>query len=75
MKKYNVYIGCKYVEGYLKYGHFEGIVEASSEEKAKAIALAKPYRLNFVIDDYDVNVYMIDKNDTEVSEAGEGNHE
>ena len=75
MQKYNVIISCKYVEGYLKYGHLEDVIEAPSEEEAKAIALAKPNRLNLVVDDYDVTDFDIDENDIEISEVEEDNHE
>lgn len=71
MKKYNVIIGCDYVQGYLRYGHLEGVVEATSAEEAKAIALAEHDYFDLVVDDYSVNGYEIDKSDIEVSEVEE----
>ena len=37
MKKFMVTQECDYVTGYLRYGHFEGIIEANSLEEAKKI--------------------------------------
>lgn len=71
MKKYNVIIGCEYVQGHLRYGHLEGVIEATSEEEAKAIALAMPEYLDLVVDDYRVDDYEIDNGDIEVSEVKE----
>lgn len=72
MKKYNVTIGCDYVQGYLRYGHLEGVIRANSAEEARAIALAEPSCLDLFIDDYSVDGYEIDEDDIEISEVEEG---
>lgn len=75
MKKYDVFIGCDYVQGHLRHGHLEGVIEANSAEEARAIALAEPDCLELFIDDYDVTDFDIDENDIEISEVEEDNHE
>lgn len=75
MKKYNVVIGCEYVQGHLRYGHLEGVIEATSEEEAKAIALAEHDYFDLIVDDYSVDDYEIDERDIEVTQACEDSHE
>lgn len=72
MKKYDVFIGCDYVQGHLRYGHLEGVIEANSAEEARAIALAEPDRLELFIDGYSVGGYEIDEDDIDISEIKEG---
>lgn len=45
--------------GYLRYGHLEGVIEASSEEEAFLKAKSGEARdfLEFVLDDYELNGY------------------
>ena len=72
MTKFKVNVPCNYVQGYLRYGHFEGIVEADSKEDA--IEKIKYYLngyLNLEIDDYDVNDYEANYDDIEISEIEE----
>ena len=57
--KFRVTQDVDYVMGYLRYGHFEGIVEADSEEELKE-KLKDPYfhhDLELVVDDYRVEDY------------------
>lgn len=72
MKKYDVFIGCDYVQGHLRHGHLEGVIEANSAEEARAIALAEPDCLELFIDDYSVGGYEIDEDDIDISEIKEG---
>lgn len=52
---------CNYVNGYLRYGHFEGIVEAENEEELKKIIKESPENIkdymSFELDDYEINDY------------------
>lgn len=57
--KFNVYADVDYVSGYLRYGHFEGVVEAESEEELKEMMKDKYFRdyLDLVVDDYRIEDY------------------
>lgn len=59
MKKYRVKVGCDYVQGYLKYGHGETIIEAETEEEAIDKVLNNKNNLDFdmVLDDYEIEDY------------------
>ncbi len=59
MKKYKVIIPVDYVQGHLRYGHLEGIVEVENEEELKELIESKDIRdyLNIEIDDYSVDYY------------------
>lgn len=59
MKKFYVTIPVDYVDGYLRYGHLEGIIEAENEVKAKEKAekMADSGDLCLVIDDYEIQNY------------------
>ena len=61
-KKYKIKIPVDYIAGYLRYGHFEGIVELTDEEveqiKNRTMTskeIANVYNLNLIVDDYRVN--------------------
>lgn len=64
MKKFMVTQECDYVTGYLRYGHFEGIIEANSLEEAKKIMEEKGSHdlLSLVVDDYSVDDYDVGDN-------------
>lgn len=60
-KKYKIEILTEWIAGYLKYGHFEGIVELTDEEleeikngSMSPKEVAVECDLNLVIDAYDV---------------------
>lgn len=59
MKKYKVTIPLDYVQGHLRYGHLEGIVEVENEEELKKLIESKDVRdyLDMEIDDYSVDDY------------------
>ena len=59
-----------YVQGYLRYGHFEGIVEADSEEDLKRKMKEPGFNdyLDLIVDDYSVEDYG-DRGDYEWEEV------
>lgn len=61
MKKFLVSVPVDYVEGYLRYGSKEAIIEANSMEEAKEIVLNDKERFeensSIVVDDYEINDY------------------
>lgn len=71
MKKFKVTQDCDYVTGHLRYGHFEGIIEANSLEEAKKIMEEKGSRdyLELVVDDYSVDDYDVGDNQYEFEEV------
>lgn len=71
MKKFMVTQECDYITGYLRYGHFEGIVEANSLEEAKKIMEEKGSHdlLSLVVDDYSVDDYDVGNNGYEFEEV------
>lgn len=71
MKKFMVTQECDYVTGYLRYGHFEGIIEANSLEEAKKIMEEKGSHdlLSLVVDDYSVEDYDVGDNGYEFEEV------
>ena len=70
MKKFKVTQDCDYVVGHLRYGHFEGIIEADNLEEAKEIMKDEYSRdyLSLVIDDYEVDSYETGDNEYEFEE-------
>ena len=54
--KYRVTQDIDYVNGHLRYGHFEGVIEVDSEEELKEKLKDPDFRdyLDLVIDDYRV---------------------
>lgn len=71
MKKFMVTQECDYITGYLRYGHFEGIIEANSLEEAKKIMEEKGSHdlLSLVVDDYSVDDYDVGNNGYEFEEV------
>lgn len=71
MKKFMVTQECDYVTGYLRYGHFEGIIEANSLEEAKKIMEEEGSHdlLSLVVDDYSVDDYDVGDNGYEFEEV------
>ena len=60
--KFKVYKDLDYVIGHLRYGHFEGIVEAEDEEELEKMFEDEDFlwdNLNLVIDDYDIDGYEL----------------
>lgn len=60
--KFKVYKDLYYVAGYLRDGHFEGIVEAKDEEELKKMFKDEDFlwnNLNLVIDDYETDGYEL----------------
>ena len=59
MKEYKVTIPVDYVQGHLRYGHLEGIVEVENEEELKKLIESKDIAeyLDIEIDDYSVDSY------------------
>ena len=72
MKKFKIEVPCDYIQGHLRYGHGEAIIEAEDIEQAKEIAKDwDDYSL--IVDDYEVDDhdnYDFDKMTiTEIKEA------
>ena len=59
MKKFLVTADIGYVVGHLRSGHFEGIVEAESEEALKEMMKKGNFarHLDVIVDDYSVDGY------------------
>ena len=59
MKEYKVTIPVDYVQGHLRYGHLEGIVEVENEEELKKLIESKEIDeyLSIEVDDYSVEDY------------------
>lgn len=59
MKKFLVTADLGYVVGHLRYGHFEGIVKAESEETLKEMMKKGSITkyLDIVVDDYSIDDY------------------
>ena len=73
MAKFRVTQECDYVQGHLRYGHMEGIIEADSLEDAKRKVEEEGYNdyLDIVVDDYEVDSYDSDRNPYEYEEIKE----
>lgn len=58
-KKYFVVAPVDYVEGYLKYGHFEGVITLSEEEIKNPLLIEEKIidHCKLVIDEYELNGY------------------
>lgn len=58
-EKFLVTADIGYVVGHLRYGHFEGIVEAESEEALKEMMKEDDFdrRLDIFVDGYSINDY------------------
>ena len=68
--KYKVFVPCDYVIGYLRMGHFEGLVEANSIEEVKTSLMRESVwrNLDLVIDSYRAEDYEVDFDKMEIEE-------
>ena len=73
MAKFRVYRDVDCITGHLRYGHYEGEIEAESREDALDKLKNKDYdeRLNLVVDDYEVYDIDIGNNEFEIEEIAE----
>lgn len=73
MKKFRVTQDVNYVQGYLRYGHREGIIEAESKEDALDKLRNDSYTdyLDFVLDDYSLEDADYDDQPFEIEEIEE----
>lgn len=73
MKKFRVTQEANYVQGYLRYGHREAVIEAESEEDALDKLKNEGYTdyLDFVLDDYSVEDADYDDQPFEIKEIEE----
>ncbi len=62
-----------YAQGYLRYGHREGFIEAESKEDALDKLNNEGYTdyLDFVLDDYELNGVDYGRNPFKIEEVGE----
>lgn len=69
--KFKVTQYADYAEGYLRYGHREGIIEADSKEDALNKLKNEGYDeyLNFELDDYELNYVEYGNNEFELEEV------
>lgn len=70
MAKFKVFQDADYVQGHLRYGHREGIIEADSKEDALNKLKNEGYTdyLNLEIDDYEVDDVDYGDNEFEIEE-------
>ena len=59
MKKFIITQQVDYIEGHLRYGHFEKIIEAKSLDEAKKLALKMDMECDgeLIVDDYRIDDY------------------
>lgn len=58
MKKFKVTIPLDYVQGHLRYGHLEAIVDAETAEEAEKMVKEAPLKHGWVeVDDYSIEDY------------------
>ena len=57
--KYKVIKDCDYVQGHLRYGHIETMVEANSEQEALEIFDTMEDFDELVVDDYEIDDYEL----------------
>lgn len=77
MKKFKIKVPCNYIQGHLRYGHGEAIIEAENIEQAKE--KAKEWDdYDLIVDDYEVydhdtydfaNMQIIEMEDNENEES------
>lgn len=64
--KFRISQDCDYANGYLRYGHLEGVVEVKNREELEKIIKEKPESLRdymeFELDDYNLNDYDVGDN-------------
>ena len=70
MAKFKVFQDADYVQGHLRYGHREGIIEADSKEDALNKLKNEDYTdyLDLEIDDYEVDSVYYGDNEFEIEE-------
>lgn len=72
MMKFKIYQDLDYANGYLRYGHLEGTIEAESKEALEKMIKEEPEMvrdyMNFELDDYDLNDYDTGDNPIEIVE-------
>ena len=71
MKKFRVTQEANYVQGYLRYGHREAVIEAESKEDALNKLEHEGYTdyLDFVLDDYSLEEADYDDQPFEIEEV------
>lgn len=75
MKKFRVYQDADYVQGHLRYGHREGIIEAESKEDVlNKLNEGHTDFLDLEIDDYSVYEANYGDNEFEIEEVTEENN-
>ena len=60
--KVKIYKDCDYVQGHLRYGHFEREIEVDSLEQAKEMFPDERdtyYDMDLIVDDYEINDYEV----------------
>lgn len=64
--KFKISQDCDYAEGYLRYGHLEGIIEVESKEALEKMIKENPDyvkdSMGFELDDYELNDYDVGDN-------------
>jgi len=64
--KFKVTQDCSYANGYLRYGHLEGIIEVESREELERLIKEEPEyiqdKMEFQLDDYELNDYDTEDN-------------
>ena len=67
--KFRISRDCDYVNGHLRYGHLEGIVEADNLEDLKEKIKDYPNNyMDLIVDDYEVDDYDCGDNEIEIEE-------
>lgn len=60
MKKFKVIKKCNYVQGYLRYGHLEGVFEAESKEEVEKMFADGCFDdLDLIVDSYSIDDYEL----------------
>lgn len=62
--KFKISQQCDYVQGHLRYGHFEGEVEVNSEAELRKLLEDEDIRdcMELIVDDYACNDYDVGNN-------------
>lgn len=72
MSKFNVNVQTNYADGYLRYGHYEGVVEAETKEDAiKKIKEDITGYLDFILDSYELNDCDVDYDSLKIEQIKE----
>lgn len=71
--KFKISQNCDYANGYLRYGHLEGIIETESKEALEKMIKETPDyvrdAMGFKLDDYELNDYDTGDNPIEIVEV------